>query len=55
MSLFEELCKDAGIPSGTYAEQAMAEIVNDMIFDDADWSDEEIKAEALKRFNELDK
>lgn len=53
MTMFEETCKAAGIPAGTLAEQAMAEIVNEMIFDDVERTDDEIKAEAVKRFNKL--
>lgn len=53
MTTFEETCKEAGIPTGTIAEQAMAEIVNELILDDVDRTDEEIKTEAIKIFNEI--
>ena len=53
MTAFEETCKNAGIPTGTLAEQAMAEIVNDLIFDDIERTDDEIKEEAVRRFNKL--
>jgi hypothetical protein len=49
--MFEQICEAANVPPQTYAEQAMAEIVNEMIFSDTQYTDSEIKVEAVKRFN----
>lgn len=53
MTMFEETCKAAGVYQETIAEEALAEIVNELIFDDTPRTDEEIKKEAVKRFKKL--
>ncbi|MBQ3326187.1 MAG: hypothetical protein IJG86_00190 [Clostridia bacterium] len=50
MTLFEELCRDMGIGAGSEAEEKMNEIVTDMIFEEPIRTDDEMIAEAKKRF-----
>ena len=51
MTMFEKICDEIGACFESEAAEALAEIVNDLIFN-TEMDDEEICKEAVKRFRE---
>ena len=50
MTMFESICKELSIYPNTIAEQIVAEMVNELIFDDKQHTDEEIAKTVIKQF-----
>lgn len=53
MTLFEEILKEIGAASGSEAEKKASELVNEFIFSDQDYTDEEIKKSVIDYFNNI--
>lgn len=53
MTLFEEILKEIGADQGSEAEQKASELVNEFIFSDQEYTDEEIKKSVVDYFKNI--